>query len=159
MIVRTYEDDDIQVHRVPLMLMGGLVAISLALTASVTLGFFEKSSVPDEVRAEAGVNAIAQRSLNFYDAENGGVRVEDGTTGEIVAVYDPGTGGFVRSIVRSLAHERKIRGLGPSAPFTLVEWENGTLSLTDTATGKSRELAFFGPDNRRIFADMLKENR
>ena len=46
MIVREYEKDEITVQRVPLILMGGIVAISLVLTASVTLGFVPKQSVP-----------------------------------------------------------------------------------------------------------------
>ena len=53
MIVREYEKDEITVHKVPLFLMGGIVVISLALTASVQLGFFERSAVVAEARAEA----------------------------------------------------------------------------------------------------------
>ena len=44
MIVREYEKDEVTVHKVPLMLMGGMVAVALALTSAVSLGFFERQS-------------------------------------------------------------------------------------------------------------------
>ncbi|PKP97724.1 MAG: photosynthetic complex assembly protein, partial [Alphaproteobacteria bacterium HGW-Alphaproteobacteria-15] len=120
MIVREYEKDEITVHKVPLYLMGGIVAISLALTASVTLGFFERTSVPAEARAAAGVEPVAQRTLRFFDEADGTVRVEDGATTEVLGRYGPGEGGFIRASVRSLVHQRRIRGHGPAVAFELT---------------------------------------
>ena len=155
MIVREYEKDEITVHKVPLYLMGGIVAISLALTASVTLGFFERTSVPAEARAAAGVEPVAQRTLRFFDEADGTVRVEDGATTEVLGRYGPGEGGFIRASVRSLVHQRRIRGHGPAVAFELTEWDNGALTLHDPVTDTSIEAASFGPDNRAIFAKML----
>ncbi|MDP2131569.1 MAG: photosynthetic complex assembly protein PuhC [Erythrobacter sp.] len=155
MIVREYEKDEITVHKVPLYLMGGIVAISLALTASVTLGFFERTSVPAEARAAAGVEPVAQRTLRFFDEPDGTVRVEDGATAEVIGRYGPGEGGFIRASVRSLVHQRRIRGHGPAVAFELTEWDNGALTLHDPVTDTSIEAASFGPDNRAIFAKML----
>ena len=156
MIVRTYEEDEITVHRVPLMLMGGLVAISLALTASVTFGLFERTSDPVELRAQAGTKAVVTRDLFFFDEADGSVRVEDAASGAEVGRYGVGQGGFVRSTVRSLVHQRRIRGIGAEAPFELVEWDNGNLTLRDATTGSNLELDYFGKANRKIFADMLE---
>jgi putative photosynthetic complex assembly protein len=155
MIVREYEKDEITVHKVPLMLMGGIVAISLALTASVSLGLVERTSVPAEARAAAGIKPVAMRTLRFFDEADGTVRVEDGASAEVLGRFGPGEGGFIRASVRSLVHKRKIRGEGPAVAFELTEWENGALTLHDPVTGTSVEAASFGPDNRAIFANLL----
>ncbi len=155
MIVREYEKDEVTVHKVPLMLMGGIVLISLALTASVQLGFFERSAVPEVARAEAGVKPLAARTLRFFDEADGTVRVEDGATAEVLGRFTPGEGGFIRASVRSLVHQRRIRGLGPEVAFDLTEWDNGELTLKDPATGYSIETSAFGGLNRAVFAAML----
>lgn len=163
MIVKEYEKDEITVHRVPLMLMGGIVAISLALTASVTLGFLPRHSVPSEVRAAAGIKPVAQRTLRFFDEPDGTVRVEDGASAEVLARFGEGQGGFIRATVRSLVHQRRIRGEGPAVPFTLTQWENNAMTLADPVTGRSVEVSSFGPDNRAVYAGLLppraEENR
>jgi putative photosynthetic complex assembly protein len=155
MIVREYERDEVTVHKVPLMLMGGMIAISLALTASVQLGFFERSAVPEVARAKAGAEVLSARTLRFFDEPDGTVRVEDGATAEVLGRFGQGEGGFVRASVRSLVHQRKIRGEGPAVAFELTEWSNGDLTLHDPVTGQNIETAAFGQPNRAVFADML----
>lgn len=155
MIVREYEKDEITVHKVPLLLMGGIVAASLVLTASVTMGFVPKQSVPAEARAAAGITAAQVRPLKFFDEPDGTVRVEDGVSGEVLNRFREGEGGFIRATVRSLVHQRRIRGIGPEVPFTLTEWQNGNLTLSDPETGRSVEVSSFGPDNRAVYQNLL----
>jgi putative photosynthetic complex assembly protein len=155
MIIREYEKDEITVQKVPLMLMGGIVAISLALTAAVRLGLFERSAVSAVARAEAGITPAQQRTLRFFDESDGTVRVEDGATGEVLARYRPGEGGFVRASVRSLVHQRRIRGEGPQVAFDLIRWSDGSLTLSDPVTGYTVEVSAFGPFNRILFERML----
>lgn len=155
MIVREYEKDEITVSKTPLMLMGGLVAISLALTAGVTTGVFERQSVPAEARAAAGIKPEVERTLRFFDEADGTVRVEDGATAEVLGRFAPGEGGFIRATVRSLVHQRRIRDEGPAVPFTLTRWENKTLTLSDPVTGRSVEVSSFGPDNRAVYNNLL----
>ncbi len=157
MIVREYEEDEITVHRVPLMMMGGLIASVLALTSAVSFGFFDRQSVPAEARADAGTMSVATRSLAFFDEADGTVRVEDAFSGEEIVSYGPGTGGFVRSTMRSFVHQRRIRGIGRSVPFELIEWDTGALTLRDTTTESTVELASFGADNHAVFANMLNK--
>jgi putative photosynthetic complex assembly protein len=157
MIVREYEKDEVTVHKVPLYLMGGMIAISLLLTASVTLGFVERQSVPAEARAAAGTKSVAQRTLRFFDEADGTVRVEDGATAEVLARFGQGEGGFIRASVRALVHQRRIRGEGPEVPFALTQWEGGGLTLSDPVTGRSVEVSSFGPDNRAIYANLLPQ--
>lgn len=157
MIIREYEKDEVTVHRVPLMLMGGIVAISLLLTILVTNGLLPKSAVAAQYRAEVGAQLAVERPIKFYDETDGTVRVEDSSTGEVIGSFGIGEGGFIRASVRSLVHQRRIRGEGPEVPFRLIGWTNSSLTLLDPVTERSVEVANFGPDNRRVFADMLPE--
>ncbi|MGY6551460.1 MAG: photosynthetic complex assembly protein PuhC [Erythrobacter sp.] len=157
MIIREYEKDEVTVDRVPLMMMGGLVAISLLLTLSVTTGLMPKSAVASQYRAEAGTQVAVQRSVQFYDEADGTVRVEDGESGEVIGRFGVGEGGFIRASVRSLVHQRRIRGAGSEVPFELIGWNNNSLTLLDPVSTRSVEVANFGPDNRAVFANMLPE--
>lgn len=144
------------IPRVPLILMAALVVLTLLLTASVSLGLFARQAVPAEARAAAGTEAVAERSLYFHDMADGAVRIEDAASGEQVALVAPGSGGFIRSTLRSLVHARRINGIGAAAPFALTLWDDGSLSLRDAETGRSIELGAFGKDNRATFAALLE---
>lgn len=134
-----------------------LVVTALALTALVKVGVLSRESVPAVVRSEAHVAPALVRQLSFTDRGDGAVVVSDVTTGETVRVMIDGVpgNGFVRGVMRGMARERHIRGVGMSPPFTLTLWKNGTLSLDDKSTGRSVELGSFGPDNRAAFAALL----
>ncbi len=140
-----------------LVAAGLLIAVCLLMTAAVSLGFMERQAVPTVERAEANVAPIAERSLRFLDQENGTVLIADVSNGDTVAVIDVETqsGGFVRGVLRGLARERRMHGIGSEPPFDLTLWGDGSISLTDSATGRIIELGAFGPDNRAVFAAML----
>jgi len=157
MIVRTYEEDEFSVHRIPLLMMAGVIVITLALTISVRLGWFDRQAVPEDRRAVEGVVAEASRSLFFVDEDKGIIRVEDAQTGEMIARYQTNQGGFVRSTARSLITARQVRGIGPEVPFELIRWNNGTLTLRDSETGRAVELSNFGGLNHEIYANMLPQ--
>ncbi len=149
-------DHNEEIPRVPLVMIGALALTALALASATSAGLLSRDAVPSEARAAAGVAATLERNLYFHDQADGGVRIEDASNGVTVAVVEPGTGGFIRTTLRSLVHVRRSKGIGPETPFVLTEWENGTLSLSDTETGKSVELGSFGPDNREAFAVLLE---
>ena len=98
---------------------------------------------------------VSSRSLHFQDATDGAVVVYDAATGDEIAQIKPGTGGFIRSTMRGLAHVRQRQGMDAETPFELTLWDNGGLTLDDPATGESRELGAFGKDNRAAFAVLL----
>ncbi|MEL7445128.1 MAG: photosynthetic complex assembly protein PuhC [Pseudomonadota bacterium] len=157
MIIDHNAHDHFKLHTIPVVMMASVVVISIALTASVTLGFFERQAVPSEIRAAAGTDEVSSRTLRFFDEPDGTVRIEDGASGEALASYGPGTGGFVRSTARSLVHGRRIRGIGSEVPFTLTLWDNGQLTLRDPTTDRAVELASFGDTNRAVFSELLNE--
>ncbi|OYX93549.1 MAG: hypothetical protein B7Y74_09360, partial [Novosphingobium sp. 35-62-5] len=89
---------------------------------------------------------------------DGAVVVKDTDSGETLAVLmgENDGSGFVRGVMRGMARERKMKGMGQATPFELALWTNGSLSLLDPATDRSVELGSFGPDNRAAFAKFLK---
>ena len=136
-----------------------LVLACLGLATASSLGFVDRLAVPEVTRAEANVGAVAERSLRFTDQADGTVLVSDADNGATVAVIDMETqsGGFVRGVMRGMARERRMHSVGAEPPFALTLWEDGSLSLVDTATSRSIELGAFGPDNRTVFLEMLDQ--
>jgi len=143
------------VPRGALLLAGALVAFTLLLVLGVRLSGMPHAASPSLERAAAGAQVVAQRSLVFADAADGTVRVTDAASGAPVATFGAEGSGFVRGVLRGLARDRHMRGLGAAAPFRLTAWDDGALSLTDSATGRVIELGAFGPDNRAVFQRLL----
>lgn len=147
------------VPRPALIMAGALVVLSIALTATVTLGFVDREAVPAVERAKASVAPVSLRELRFDDVANGNVRITDAQSGEEVMLVDQDTqsGGFIRGVIRGLARERRMHGIGAEPPFALTLWQDGSLTLHDSATGRDLELGGFGADNRAIFMGLLDE--
>ena len=151
----SHHDHAEPIPRVPLLMIGGVVLLALALAASTSLGLVARDAVPEASRAAAGTQASDTRSLFFRDGEDGAVLIDDAETGERVARVEPGTGGFIRSTVRGLVQVRRREGIGAATPFTLTAYDNGALAIGDPTTGETRELTGFGQDNSAAFAVLL----
>ncbi|WP_037502395.1 photosynthetic complex assembly protein PuhC [Sphingomonas jaspsi] len=145
------------VPRPALIMAGSLVVFSLMLAASVQLGLAPRSAVPGVERADAHVAEVESRLLSFRDQPDGSVRIVDASSGAdvLTVVGEKDGGGFIRGVLRGLARDRRMRGIGAEPPFELALWQDGALSLTDRATGRTIELGSFGPDNRAAFARLL----
>lgn len=145
------------VPRPALAMAGGLVAFSLLLAASVQLGWAPRAAVPSIERSGAHVALVDSRLLSFHDQADGSVRIVDASSGAdvLTVVGENDGGGFIRGVLRGLARDRRMRGIGAGPPFELSLWRDGGLSLTDRATGRTVELGGFGPDNRAAFAKLL----
>lgn len=136
-----------------------LVGFALVMTATVKLGWLDREAVPSVERAQGAVAPVARRSLNFADRPDGSVLITDATSGAAVGAVAAGSeqGGFIRGVMRGLARERHMNGIGAAPPFTLTLWQDGSLSLVDEGTGRSVELGGFGADNRAAFLALLPE--
>lgn len=135
--------------RAPLFGAFALVILSLVLTS---VGRFTGLGT-----AEVGqANPVEMRSLRFEDRNDGSVAVLDASNGTVIEMLAPGTNGFVRGLMRGLARERKMDGIGAEPPFELVRFDDGRLSLIDTATGRQIELVSFGQTQVEVFAKMLR---
>ncbi len=137
---------------------GALIAaaamISLALLAA-TVGRLSGAGAAPSV---AGVAALS-RELRFADRPDGAVTVYEPGADQSPMVLPPGSNGFVRSVLRGLARDRRSRGIGAEIPFRLTEWADGRLTLEDVATGRRIELGSFGATNREAFARLLTPAR
>lgn len=105
---------------------------------------------------QAGAQAQAVRSFTAQDAEDGSVLIRDGRDGRAVFVMAPGEDGFMRGTLRGLARDRRLRGIGPEAPFLLTAWSDGRLTLDDPATGRRLDLLAFGQTNAEAFLRLLQ---
>lgn len=152
-------DHENTVPRPALISAAAFVGATFLMVLAVTFGFLEREAVPSVVRAEANVAAVSERTLRFMDQDDGSVLVADVSSGETVAVVDTETqsGGFVRGVLRGMARERRMHGVGAEPPFALTLWGDGSVSLTDSATGRAVELGAFGQDNRAVFVAMLEQ--
>ena len=83
------------------------------------------------------------------------VQVLDAHSGKTIASYPVGEGGFVRGSLRALSRMRFVAKTDESVPYRLIRWENGAISLSDTASVERLILNAFGPDNAAAFAALL----
>jgi len=142
------DDTYIPFPRGPLYAAGALIAFSMLLAGLGSLGYIEKSPVP---RGQV----VESMLLRFEDIPGGGIAVLDAATNQTVETIAPGVNGFMRITLRSLARERRKRDIGSEPPFRLTLWNDGRLSLDDTATGKSIGLHAFGAQNAATFTALL----
>lgn len=129
-----------------LIAMVSLVLVSLAGVSAIRL------SGVDIHAPDAGT--VASRSLRFEDLPDGGIKVSDARSGEEVQRVQ-GEGGFLRGALRVMSRERRMRQLGPEAPFELLGRADGRLTLLDPATGVRIDLESFGPTNAGAFVGLL----
>lgn len=145
----------------------GLIVVAITLSG---LGRFTQIGTVGNPES----SAVATRSLWFEDRPDGSVAVysrpdarsDAGSAGALstgrsvredaIAMLQPGTNGFIRSVMRGLARERRQQGVGAEAPFRLTRWSDGRLSLEDETTGRRVELNAFGPTNAGAFAAFLR---
>jgi putative photosynthetic complex assembly protein len=139
-----------------LILAGSLVLFVFTITATMRLAQVPASASPVAMRAANHMTPIASRNLRFTDRGDGAVLIVDSDKGDTASIIQPGQQtGFIRGVMRGLARERRMRGIGDQPPFNLSLWQDGELSLTDSATGRSIELTAFGSTNRASFLALL----
>ncbi|MDQ0315456.1 photosynthetic complex assembly protein PuhC [Amorphus orientalis] len=134
--------------RGPLIAAGVLIAVSVAVIGSSRLTGVGRTEMP-------ATQVMASIDLRFEDRSDGAVQVTAADDGRVVQVYPPGTNGFVRGVMRGLARERRLSGIGAAPPFRLILNTDGRLTLEDTATSRDIALDAFGPTNAQAFASIL----
>ena len=101
----------------------------------------------------------AIRDLTFVTDPDEVLTVRDARSGDIVAVYQPEEGGFVRGSQRGIGRDRKLLGIAADEPYRLILWDDGRLTISDTKTGQRFPLDAFGPTNSAAFARLLDDRR
>jgi putative photosynthetic complex assembly protein len=145
-------DHDPVIGKAPLIAAAVLIVACLGAVGMARAGWAPRFDPPS---AEAEAPAV-ERLITFEDLADGSVVVRSLDGGRDVVIA-PDSGGFLRGVARTLTRDRKMRGLGREAPFRMAEARDGTLTLTDTATGRTLKLDAFGPDNRQAFRNLLHE--
>ncbi len=140
---------DMEVPRIALIGAGLLIVLTISLAGLSRAGII---AVPTANVAE---EATAERDLYFRDRQQGGIEVLSAETGAVVTVFEPGTNGFARGVLRSLVRERHANGLDDEVPMRLVRFKDGRLALVDPVTNERIELVSFGPTNLGVFAKLL----
>ncbi|MDO6416222.1 photosynthetic complex assembly protein PuhC [Sphingomonas sp. BIUV-7] len=139
-----------------LFIAGALVLFAFTAVAILRIVGVPASASPIAMRAANHVALVSSRSLRFVDRADGAVVIEDAGVGGTASVIEPGQQtGFIRGVMRGLARERRMRGIGDRPPFTLALWRDGEVSLTDSVTGRSIEMTAFGSANRAAFVALL----
>lgn len=133
---------------------GVLIGAGTLIVTSLLLAFGTRVSGVGVTRL-ASVDAVATRMLRFEDRSDGAVAVWDAEQNDVIEVLAPGTNGFVRGVMRGLARDRKLLGVGHDAAFKLIRWADGRMSLEDPTTGRTIALEAFGADNSRVFAEFF----
>jgi putative photosynthetic complex assembly protein len=134
-----------------LIAASALVGFSLLATTAVRL---VRINTPAPVAAVQPA-PVASVDLWFSDQADGSIRIQNSKTGQLVERIEPGVGGFVRGVMRGLAHDRLRRHIGAAPPFRLSEAKDGSMTLEDTATGRVIDLESFGTGNRDSFKELL----
>ncbi len=144
----THDEDPTGGRRWPLWALGLMALGTLGAVA------WQRAQI-DPVMPVADARLVApvawQRALHFEDRPDGSIAVREAPSGREIARME-GEQGFARGVLRTLAHARQRRGLGPQEPFTLTGHANGRLTLADPATGERIDLESFGPTNFAVFA-------
>ncbi len=125
-----------------------LISLTLALVAVARVTGYRLGLPPDAV-------AVASREVVFLDQPDGSVVVIEADSRQTIDVLSPGAYGFVRGAMRALAREHRGLPRGAEAPFRLVRWDDGRVSLIDITTGAKIELQAYGPENAEAFSRLL----
>lgn len=131
---------------VPLAAMVTLVVVAV-VGASV--------GVMNDDGAVARPALVTQVDLFFDDREDGSVVVREAEGGTVVDILEPGTNGFMRATLRTLASERETYATGSEKPFTVGRTESGRILLFDPVSGREIDLRAFGATNAGAFARYL----
>lgn len=108
---------------------------------------------PQDHAVPTADTTLAIAHLTFADTAEGGIEVVS-ATGD-ARVYEPGSAGFIRGVLRGLARQRRGLDVGAEAPFVLALLPNHRLVMHDPQTGTRIDLRAFGKDNRAAFAALL----
>lgn len=146
--------------KAPLIGAGLLVGVTILFAAGPRLGYLPPIQTATTERAAHHVAVVETRDLRFTDRADGALVIDDTTRGTVAAVLPHGTNnGFIRGVLRGMARDRLLRGVGKTPPFRLTLFGDGALTLFDPSTGRNVELGSFGPTNKQSFADLLLTHR
>lgn len=134
--------------RLPLVLGLGLIGFTVsAIAFGMTTGIGVMRDVTGKPHAIRDITIAGT-----HDTE---ITIFDARSGETITTLSPSEGGFVRGSLRGLTRLRQVAGTPLDQPYRIIKWENGAVSLSDTATGERIYLNAFGPDHAAAYEQLL----
>jgi putative photosynthetic complex assembly protein len=103
------------------------------------------------------MSPVMIRDIIITELSGDRLAVADAATRETIETIAPDKDGFIRGAMRGLNRARMQRNLPLDTPWRLIRWDNGRLTLSDTATGQRVELDAFGKTNAAAFARFLND--
>lgn len=134
------------------LLVGAAALLTFALVATAA-GRVSRIGLVQLPKAEE----VRSLPLHIVDQDDGSAVILHAYDRRILHIVEPGKDGFIRATLRGFVRERKLSNIGDATPFTLTHWSNGTLSLSDSTTGRRVSLEAFGPTNAQAFAQLFSE--
>ena len=135
--------------RVPLCGAAGLVVVSLLAVLWVQV-----SGTSAERAAARSPERVYD--LHFRELAPDRLAVVDTRLGETITTVEPGRDGLILRAFRGLERVRGLRGLSSDAPYQLVVWDTGRVTLSDLETNRHISLDAFGPTSAGALADLLR---
>jgi putative photosynthetic complex assembly protein len=127
-----------------------VIAAIFGLAVFVTVGEWRDGTL--------GVQRIVDvRSVVFEPREDGTLAVHvTRPDGKAQRIDLPSSSeGFIATMAKSLARERRRFDVTPALPYQLSKFENGALMLKDPVIGTEVRLEAFGPTNVGVFAALM----
>lgn len=120
----------------------------------VAIWFGQKTGI-GVVKVEAS-SPVAVRDIIMTHGDNSTVVVLDARDRSVIATFGAGERGFVPGSLRAFDRMRLTAEASKEAPYRVIRWEHGAVSLTDSVTGQRHYLDAFGADNAAAFAALLE---
>ncbi|MEM6582062.1 MAG: photosynthetic complex assembly protein PuhC [Pseudomonadota bacterium] len=136
----------------------GLLFSALAATVVLVVAMQYLGSDRSSVSKLDGI-VVSSAALQFEDTPTGAVEVYDASNGKLLASFEPGSGSFVRGILRSLTRDHQYTELKTPPSFVLAKYSDGALMIVDEKTGQTILLNAFGPTNAQVFDQLLSASR
>ncbi|MDX2308673.1 MAG: photosynthetic complex assembly protein PuhC [Hyphomicrobium sp.] len=131
---------------------GALIAASIALAMAAKLFDIGSTRI-------AFAPATQVMPLKFEDLPDGSIGIRHGASGDSIATLAPGQNGFVRVVMRGLARDRMLAGIGSETPVELVALEDGRYVLRDPTTDRVVTLDAFGHENEAAFVALFEKGK
>ncbi len=135
-------------------IIGAGILILFALAATL----FSRTADVGRV-AMPPAEVVESQSIRFVARGGGSYDVHEQTTGRVIASLEAGEGGFVLGALRGLNRNRMRQGVDYEAPYEIIRWSDGRLTLVDRAADQTIEADAFGPTNAESLARLLDAAR
>ncbi|WP_428527730.1 photosynthetic complex assembly protein PuhC [Roseibium sp.] len=132
-----------------------LIGTALLLSFAVAAVVFGQTTGIGVIKHQTGAPVAIRDILITRDAADI-VTVTDARSGVVISAFEKDAGGFVRGSLRAFERMRMVAKVPAAAPYRLIQWETGAVSLSDTALGERIYLEAFGKDNAAAFAALLE---